>query len=285
MKLIEPQNLLENWQLQEFPQPEVVQIKYPILLCHGFGALISIVKPSPMHDVCMQMRSHGVMAFAPNIVPYATIETRSLEWVKRIQELKERFNFEKLNIIAHSMSGLDMRYALSHTDVHEDVASLTTLATPHHGASLAEFVLNTPDTFREKLAELFNWFGNSIYPKSRSDAVGALEQLTRDYITGTFNVACPDRESVAYFSYSAAVGKGTEHPLNPLYKFQNHYIFDQEGPNDSFVSDASARWGVHIDGVTLSHLEQIKFTLSKERVPIFDRFWYDVLRNLAIHGY
>lgn len=281
MKLIETQKFLKKLELQEFPQPEIVRLRYPILLCHGYGALASVVKPSPMHEVCLLMRQHGVIAFAPNIVPYAKIETRAAQWVTKIEQLTEKYGFEKFNVIAHSMAGLDMRYALSQTDIHKKVDSLTTLASPHHGTSLAELVLNTPEKVRDRLGEVFDWFGNSMYPKGKSDAVGAVKQLTRDYAKEKFNPANPDHNNIAYFSYSAAVGKGTDHPLNPIYRYQNQHIYNQEGPNDSFISVESSKWSNHIKTVPLSHLEQIKLGISKDRTPIYKEFWFGVLKQLS----
>lgn len=285
MKLIETQKFLKKLELQEFPQPEVIQLKYPVLLCHGYGALASVIKPSPMHEVCVFLRQHGIIAFAPNIVPYAKIETRGDQWVMRIRQLITKYGFEKLNVIAHSMAGLDMRYALKHSDIHEHVASLTTLASPHRGTSLAELVLNTPEKVRDKLGEVFDWFGNSMYPKGESDAVGAVRQLTRDYVQKEFNSVYTDRPDISYYSYSASVGKGTDHPLNPIYRYQNQYIFDHEGLNDSFVSENSAIWGKYVKSVPLSHLEQIKLTISKDRVQIFDHFWFDVVSLLSSEGF
>ena len=129
-----------------------------------------------------------------------------------------------------------MRYAISKLDISESVASLTTIATPHRGTSLAELVLTTPEILREKLGEVFDWFGESIFPNAKSNAVAAVEQLTREYVVNEFNPAVPDHEKVSYFSFSAAVGRGTTQPLNPIYRYQNMHIHKQEGLNDSFVS-------------------------------------------------
>ncbi|MEX0843837.1 MAG: alpha/beta fold hydrolase, partial [Balneolaceae bacterium] len=188
----------------------------------------------------MEIRGHGVPAIAPNIVPYARIETRAENWVLQIQKFCEEYEFEKVNVIAHSMGGLDMRHALSKLDIADKVESLTTIATPHHGSSLADLVLKAPELVTEKLSEMFDWFGDNMYPKTKSDALGSVEQLTVTYAKEEFNPNHPDVEGLAYYSYSAAVGKGTKHSINPVLKFQNNQIFDTEGPNDAFVSVESA---------------------------------------------
>ncbi|MGM0506757.1 MAG: lipase family alpha/beta hydrolase [Bacteroidota bacterium] len=270
MKLLEPERILKKLELSDSPQPEVVPLRYPLLLCHGYGALASVIKPSPMHEVCMLLRRHGVLAFAPNIVPYASIDTRATEWNRVLGKLCDSLEVEKMNVIAHSMSGLDMRYALQELECAPHVASLTTLASPHDGTSLAELVLKTPEKVRTLLGDAFNWFGNHVYPHSRSDAIGAVQQLTRDYVASTFNPAITDTKGVPFLSWSAATGKGTDEPLNPIYRYQNHHIYEQEGINDSFVSVASASRGEHLGTLPLSHLEQMGLSLSRERKRLYE---------------
>jgi len=280
MKLIETQKFFKKFELLDFPQPEILQLKYPLFMCHGYGGIAGLVRPTPIHEPCMTLRSHGIHAFAPNIVPYASIETRAQQWLDKIEQLQEQYGYEKFNVIGHSMGGLDMRYAISKLNIHPSVASLTTIATPHRGTSLAELVLTAPGVLREKLGEMFDWFGESIFPQSKSNAVEAVEQLTREYVTKEFNPNVPDHENVQYFSFSAAVGRGTNHPVNTIYRYQNGHIFKQEGLNDSFVSVKSAKWGKHIQTAPLSHLEQLDIQVSKDRKKFVEYFWLDLVHNL-----
>lgn len=280
MKWIEPKTYLKKLELTEFPQPDLIELTYPVLLCHGYGGFAMLIAPSPLHHSCMRLRGYGIHAFAPNIVPYATIEVRAKQWVDVIQKLKKMYGYEKMNVVAHSMGGLDMRYAISKLGIADSVVSLTTVAAPHRGTSLAELVLTAPDTVKEKLGDLANWFGESIYPTQKSNAVAAVEQLTREYVTKEFNPNVPDADSVFYFSYSAAVGKGTNEPLNTIYRIQNQLIYQQEGANDSFVGVDSAKWGKHLKTLTISHLEQIDIQVSKERKNKVERFWKGLVTNL-----
>ncbi len=284
MKWIEPKKYLKKLELAEYPQPDLIRLKYPVLMCHGYGGFSMLISPSPLHNSCMRLRAYGIEAFAPNIVPYATIEIRAEQWAGVMKELQGKYGYDKMNVVAHSMGGLDMRYAISKLGIADSVASLTTIAAPHHGTSLAELVLTAPDTIKEKLAELVDWFGESIFPSQKSDAVAAVEQLTREYVNNEFNPNVPDVEGISYFSYSAAVGKGTEHPLNPIYRVQNQLIFQQEGINDSFVTVDSAKWGKHLKTLDISHLEQIEIQVNKERKPLVEMFWHDLVINLQVNG-
>ncbi|MFY0683726.1 MAG: alpha/beta fold hydrolase [Balneola sp.] len=277
--------LLKRLELKEFTQPDILTVKYPLFLCHGFGAIGSLVKPSPLHDPCMLMREHGVIAFAPNVVPYASIETRAKNWVRLINKVCEDHGYEKINVVAHSMGGLDMRFALTHLGVSDKVASLTTVATPHHGTFLADLILKTPEIITEKLSDIVDWFGNSVYPREKSEVLSSVEQLCRNYIQEEFNPNTPDLEGFPYFSYSAAVGKGTDYSINPVFMFQNNQIFGKEDINDSFVSVKSAQWGEHISTIPLSHMNQINVQVSKENKPKYRDFWVGVVKMLRDKGF
>ena len=67
-------NILKRFQLEVFTQPPILKTKYPVFLCHGFGAIGSLVKPSPLHDPCMLMREHGITAFAPSDKAVAIVD-------------------------------------------------------------------------------------------------------------------------------------------------------------------------------------------------------------------
>lgn len=284
VKLPDAQTYFNKYKLISFPQPDIVQLHHPVLLCHGYAAIAGLITPSPLQDPCMILRTHGVIAFAPNIVPYARIETRAEEWIKRMKELKAQYGFEKFNVVAHSMGGLDMRYALNRLGAEEHIASLLTIASPHQGSPLANFVLNTPGKVKEQLGSFFDWLGDRLYPSEKSDSVAAVEQLTPEYLTSEFNPVITDHPDVVYLSYSAAVGKGTKAPLNPIYRFQNHYIFEREGKNDAFVSVESSKWGEHLDVKPISHLEQMGIRVVSDRKPLVRTFWLELARELASRG-
>lgn len=277
--------LLKRLELQEYPQPDLVKLKYPVFMCHGYGALGSVINPGPMHEPCMEIRRHGIAAIAPNIVPYGRVEIRAENWARLIREFCAQHDCEKVNVVAHSMGGLDMRHALSKFDIADKVDSLTTVATPHRGSSLADLVLKAPEVVTEKLGEIVDWFGDYVYPKTKNDALGAVEQLTSAYVKNVFNPDNPDVETVSYYSYSAAVGKGTKNSINPVLKFQNNQIYEREGVNDAFVSVDSAKWGNHIKTIPLSHLSQLYLQMNKESKKTYHEFWLSLLETLSKNGH
>jgi triacylglycerol lipase len=277
--------LLEKIELVEFPQPEYIRVEHPVIMCHGYGSVASILKPSPLHDACMLFRSHGILAFAPNVVPYASIEDRAKDWTRHIRLIMDATKSSRVNIVAHSMGGLDLRYAVSKLGLDEAVVSLTTIATPHRGSSLAELGLATPANLRDMLSEVFNWLGTNLYPSMTSDIKAALEDLTRDHVVNVFNPAVPDVKGVQYYSWSAGVGKGTKDSINSMLIPLNRYIFEKEGINDGFVSSDSAVWGNHLGQIGLSHTEQIHLNLTRAHKERWHEFWVNQAKILSESGH
>lgn len=277
--------LLRTMELKEFPGPDVIRLKHPVLLCHGYGAIATLIKPSPLYDIAMLMRGHNILAFSPNIVPYAKIETRAERWERVINDLINQTGIEKLNIVAHSMGGLDMRYAISQLKVAPHIESFTTVCTPHHGSSLAELSLRTPEPIREKIVDFLDWMGNRVHPHTQSNVSESVEQLTRRYMEENFNPRVPDAPDIPYYSYSSSVGKGTNHPIKVIGRYQNNHVYEQEGLNDGMVSVKSAQWGEHILTGEISHLEQMNLRVKEDRKPLVEAFWRDVMLMLQERGH
>lgn len=277
--------IAKRFRVKTFPQPEIIQLKHPVLLCHGYGAYASLMRPTQMHDVCMYLRGHGIKAIAPNGAPFASIQTRAENWVELFHEVRSQLGVEKLNVIAHSMGGLDMRFAISQLGLAPYVSSLTTVATPHHGTWLAELGLSTPELIRERLKDFLNWVGNNMYPRVESDIVAAVSQLTRDYIENTFNPMVKDAQDVNYYSYSAAFSQTKLLDVNPALLVQTSFINKQEGPNDGIVSSKSAIWGNHLGCLELNHLEQLRLNIDKKRIPLWEKTWTEIAMKLAELGH
>lgn len=67
------------------------------------------------------------------------IETRAKALCAQIDE---RFSGREINLIGHSMGGLDGRFLITHLKPKNfKVRSLTTIATPHRGSTFADYML------------------------------------------------------------------------------------------------------------------------------------------------
>ena len=89
------------------------------------------------------LKENGFSAFHSNVPWAAGVKVRGTAMNKNILNCLNESCAEKVNIIAHSMGGLDARHMMfddrNSGRIHEKVASLTTIGTPHHGTSFADW--------------------------------------------------------------------------------------------------------------------------------------------------
>src|SRR5207245_1759279 len=82
------------------------------------------------------LQAGGNRVFAPALSPTCSIAQRACELR---QFLLNHCPHERVHLFAHSMGGLDARYLISRLEMAEQVASLTTIGTPHRGSPFADW--------------------------------------------------------------------------------------------------------------------------------------------------
>lgn len=228
--------------------------KYPIVLAHGLlgfdelrlaGSLLPGVQY--WRGITEAMRANGIEVILTSVPASASIEERA---AKLGRDIATKANGKSVNIIAHSMGGLDARYMISQLKPDNvDVLSLTTIATPHRGSYFADFILQ----------ELGSLYLPRIYKfvEGLGYSTGAFSQLTRKYMLEEFNPKTPNKEGVRYFSYGATARPG----FLSAFRRPHKIVEDVEGPNDGLVSVESAKWGTYKGTlVEVSHLDLINWT-------------------------
>jgi triacylglycerol lipase len=193
------------------------------------------------------MVANGIEVIAASVPATGSIEERAEKLGK---DIAAKANGKSVNIIAHSMGGLDARYMISklHPD-NVDVLSLTTIATPHRGSSFADYCFEEiPPNVVPRVYKTLEDMGFNT---------GAYIQLTTKYMREQFNPNTPDVPGVQYFSYGAS--------FNPdfwsAFRFPHKIVQKREGLNDGLVSVESARWGTYKGTlVDVSHLDLINWT-------------------------
>jgi len=141
-----------------------------------------------------------------------------------------------LHLVAHSMGGVDARMWIARLGGGTQVASLTTLATPHRGSPVADHVCSVLSPFR-------------LFAGVHALTTTAMRQ---------FNADTPDHAGVIYRSYAAV------RPVDQLPWFMRRYgriIAQAEGENDSQVSRQSAAWGDVVAVLPADHFELISLNL------------------------
>jgi triacylglycerol lipase len=136
------------------------------------------------------------------------------------------------------MGGLDARYLITHLDPDRRVKSLVTVATPHLGSPLAQWML-------ESRGAIPAWF--------RYCGLPGLRELTPEIRTA---ISIPDRDDVAYASYASI------RPDNELPFWLRHYARVIPEANDGLVPVSSARWGTFRGMVRADHIELLGWSLG-----------------------
>jgi triacylglycerol lipase len=192
------------------------------------------------------MRSNNIEVITASVPPSGSIEERAF---KLGQDIASKADGKSVNIIAHSMGGLDARYMISRLHPENvEVLSLTTIASPHRGSSFADFCF---EEIGDRLPHFYKFFDRI------GVSTGAFNQLTRKFMIEEFNPKTPNVKGVRYFSYGATVQPSY---WSAFYRPQK-IVQKLEGPNDGLVSVESAKWGKYKGTlVDVSHLDLINWT-------------------------
>lgn len=218
---------------------EICKTKYPILLVHGvFFRDIRYI--NYWGRIPKELTKNGATLYYGEQQSALSVRDSAKELAQRIEKIVKDTGCEKLNIIAHSKGGLDARYAIGCLGADKNVASLTTINTPHHGCGFAEYLLKiAPVKFRNYIAKKYN---NSLKKlgDTNPDFLGAVNDLTVGACK-KLNRTVPDVKGVYYQSVASVLKRpqGGKFPLNLTYRFVRFF----DGENDGLVSSESAKWG------------------------------------------
>jgi triacylglycerol lipase len=259
------------------PDPEGSATQYPLVLVHGFmdkgGAFIGL------EDA---LREDGHVVERVSLPPIAPVAVRAEALGEQVDAILAAHGVAKVNLIGHSMGGLDSRYLVHHLGYAEKVASVTTIATPHRGSAVADTVLGWTDTdskwadwLMDKLVVVLE---DQFEGGEEEDLIGALEDLSEEK-AASFNAETPDADGVFYQSWAGVSSPIARWPANveaqcgdvlaaePYFLgFGNDRMATMLVPlaavtggiNDGVVSLHSAQWGRMRGCIPADHLDQVK---------------------------
>ena len=218
--------------------------QHPILLAHGWFGFDRIGLPRFEHEyfrgVPKRLSGLGHRVHVARVSPTGSVRMRAAQLARQIEQL----GHARVNIIAHSMGGLDARLAIARHGIGERVASLTTIGTPHHGTPLADMAAD---------------FGEWRSLRRLLSAAGADVDGLYDISTTSmreFNQYVTDSPAVAYTSVVGVVDANAP-ALNALLSLGHRYLLSRSGPNDGLVPAWSQRWGDTVLEVDADHWAQV----------------------------
>lgn len=196
------------------------------------------------------LTAQNATVITASVPPSGSIEQRA---AKLARDIEAQAQGRSVNIIAHSMGGLDARYMVSQLQpAGVDVKSLVTVASPHHGSAFADYLFD--EIGPEYLPRLYE-----LWERATGWEPGAFSQLTQKYMLEDFNPKTPDDPAVRYFSYGAMVRDRP--PLLSPFRLSHGIIQKREGPNDGLVSVESSKWGTYKGTlVGVNHLDLINWS-------------------------
>ena len=217
---------------------------FPIVLVHGIARFdILAVKvreelniPNNGHgdqlDYFKGIKSHlegnGFTVSAPNLAFAGSIDSRAEGLSNHVNNVLLSTGRQKVNIIAHSMGGLDARHMIVDKGMADRVATLTTIGTPHLGTPVA-------DRIQQPGGKLL------VHELDRVVDVDGFADLTTAACE-QFNRRAEDAEAknaVVYQTYAAWENwPDVFTPLIAPWLLINH----QEGLNDGLVPVRSQQW-------------------------------------------
>lgn len=266
---------------------QICKTKYPILMVHGVF-FRDFRYFNYWGRVPTELTQNGAVIYYGNHQSAASVEECAKELDRRIRDIVAETGCEKINVIAHSKGGLDMRYALSHLGTDKFVATLTTINTPHRGCEFADYLLSKiPEAQQKTVADTYNAALKKLGDPN-PDFMAAVTDLTAN-ACGRRNEVTPDAEGVLYQSVGSKLNQasGGRFPLNFTYGLVKYF----DGFNDGLVGEDSFPWGENYRFITaegkrgISHGDMID--LNRENFDGFDvrEFYVELVCELRERGY
>jgi triacylglycerol lipase len=265
---------------------------YPILLAHGIARFDLLARAFDLLDgheeedgrchyfrrIRRALGDEGFPAFHSD-VPFAeSVTSRARALRTNVLRVLADTGAPKLHIIAHSMGGLDARHMLydfRDERLHERVASLTTIGTPHLGTSFADWGVEHSDELYGALACLGIRTLDGFQDLTRKRCREFDDQARR------FEDSC----GVRFRAFSGVQERSRV--FGPL-QFAWDRIHREEGENDGLVPRLSAewRWPRRERPLDADHLNQVGWWDIRERAPSFEferktrDFYVEIARGL-----
>lgn len=263
-------------------------LRYPLLLVHGLGYRDDRVI-SYWGRIPHALEELGCQVFLSGQDGGGNAEHNGAQIARRIDEILAQTGAEKVNIIAHSKGGLDSRYAISSLHMAPKVASLTTLATPHHGSKTVDKLMQLPEpVIRFAGACADGWF------RLLGDQKPSSREVFHSFTTeeaSQFNHQNPNKAGVFYQSYAFVMEK----PTDDLFLWLSNLVVRRiEGENDGLLPPDAVRWGnfrgVYRGKRGISHLDEIDLRrkpLAKSTEGILDilNLYRQIVEDLAQRGF
>jgi len=245
-----------------------LKTKYPVVLIHGLFGFSKDINFFARYwgDIPGLLKKLGVKVYEARVSPAHQVTERGEQLYRQLQG----WGHEKYNLIGHSHGGLDARYVLE-TYPHM-VSSVTTIATPHLGSKVADFLVDQMARHRISKALIRvggNFMGHFISTLSGTafpqDTLAALEGLTTDalekfnrkFSKGMSEEYCVANQSLygeqLLYSWGSVGVEAISFDLMAQFFKWTSKLFDPGEKNDGLVSLCSMKFGQWLGALEGAH--------------------------------
>lgn len=211
--------------------------QYPIFLVHGTGFRDRKIFKY-WGSIPKSLKKRGASVFYSKHDAWANIENASEQIVAGLNQALAESGVQKVNVIAHSKGGIDVRYAIAKFGIAEKIASLTMISSPNHGSKTIDTLFSVfGNGFFKFLAVFVNlWF--KILGDKKPDFFMTVQQFRASFME-KFNSEIHDEPSILCQTFAGKM----KSPFSDIFMwFLNFVIGLCEGENDGLVTVESAKW-------------------------------------------
>ena len=270
--------------------------RYPIVFLHGMAGTDTFVGVMDYwYGVGPLLTQMGYLLRMPPGGALAEPAQRAAEFSAAIDEMELDGIGRRFNLIAHSQGGVDGRYMIGAMDQGHRIASLTTVASPHHGSPFADIAAGTVFSvpgLNHLIDEALTQFTEFL-----DLGPGELAEATHAVTTAAmadFNESVPDSPDTAYFSWSGRTCGYAElscqdanngEIVDPMFWASYRLIDALAGENDGLVPVESAKWGTHLGILSADHLDEIGLLFGESGTFDHESFYLAEARRLSAAGF
>ena len=217
--------------------------KRAIVFVHGILGFSSLnilgIKVYYFRSLPPQLNDFSCPIYFPTLPSTGSVVERA----KALAHFLEGIDAERIDLIGHSMGGLDSRYVINRLDPQRRIRSLTTISTPHRGSPLATVIQHSKNPVHVLLRLIYQPGLADLTPES----------------CARFNEEIVDRPDVICRSYA---GHRPIEEIPLIFRYWAKIMQRSDGDNDSQVPVASSVWGEFKGTLRADHLELIGWSFA-----------------------
>ncbi len=284
--------------LTSLGNPTQSKSAFPLVLVHGMGGFAKLGPVDYFVGVPKDLRERGFQVFVTVTDALNGSDVRAGQLAAQVDHILACTCSARVNLIGHSQGGIDARVLVDQLGYGDRVASVTTIASPHHGTPMADQLLALAPTASDPLIDFIAGLVTSVYTHPLQDP-NFRAALTWCSAAGmsAFEKAHPADPRTRWYSYGGRAGllnaggplcEGAELP-NPTEHVAVSAAmlagFTALGglkgvPNDGLVTIEGARYGHFRRCLPADHMLQIGLAAGSA-VGLYDHL--ALYREIALH--